>query len=223
MLWIASQIGVEAKLDRVGAKRQLADALVRFNDDPKLLALWARIAFQAPQSQEREEALKALLPKAAASSETLYWCGCINNSLGRTAQAVTNWMAAIKLAPNWADPYDAIGLANERLKEDPRKSLPWAKKAVELAPNNAQFRSNLGYDYYLCGAHTNAVRELEGAVAMTPTLGIAWYNLALARIALGQHDRAFADAEKSKQVGYPANFDFLKRQETFWKTKAKLK
>ena len=221
VFWIAAQIESEAMVDRAGAKRQLADAVIRFNDDPELLALWAQIAILSQHPQEREEALKALLPKGTASSKTLYWCGLINKSLGRTAQAVTNWMAAIKLNPNYAEPYDQIGQANEQLKEDPHKSLSWTKKAVELAPNNAEFRSNLGYYYYLCGAHTNAVRELEGAVAMKPTLGIAWYNLALARIALGQHDRAFADAEKAKQVGYPANFDILKRQETFWKTKAK--
>ena len=220
-VWFAGEIWSAAMFDRTDAYRLLKEGLIRFPGNCELLVLWGRLAMQEQDPRERESACVALESKKPKNAEICFWSGCLASSLGRTQQALTNWLESARLNPNWAAPYGEIGRAKARMGDSPQVATTWFEKAVELEPNIAVARSDLGYAYYLAGEHANAVRELEKAVVLDPSSGLAWYNLALTHHALGLYKKAFEEAIKAQQCGYKGDASFLRRLEDLQKSLTK--
>jgi len=219
--WAVGEVRAETLVDFESAKRKLSEARVRYGNTPLLLKEWANMALREPQAKEREAVLDAVLSKAPGDADVRFVSGCLTMSLGRVSQAVTHWEEAVRLNPNMAAPYGEIGKAKAQMGESPQRVIPWFKKAVELAPNLAVARCNLGYAYYSAGSYTNSVCELEKAVALDPSLGLGWYNLALVHCALGQYKEAFREVSKANQAGYKGDATFIRRLDDLQKNLAK--
>jgi tetratricopeptide (TPR) repeat protein len=88
------------------------------------------------------------------------------------------------LAWSWAN-----APANVR---NPKSALPFAQKAVQLAPNNSTYLNTLGVVYYRLGQNARAVETLRKAVAADPTGGTAFdfFFLAMSYHQLGERDKA---------------------------------
>ncbi len=69
--------------------------------------------------------------------------------------------------------------------------LVWChRKAVEYAPDNPNYQSRLGYDYFEDGKLDNAMHCFEKAVEYDPNNGFAHYNIACIHITRGEDETA---------------------------------
>ncbi len=89
------------------------------------------------------------------------------------------------------------------------KALAYYAAAIAQQPNNAALRNNLGYSKYLAGRYRMAEDDFLGALRLDQNYALAWANLALVRVRLGNASggvEAFAEAMKPQQaynnVGY---------------------
>ena len=87
-------------------------------------------------------------------------------------------------------------------QQDYARALPYLRKAVELSPNTAMDRYNLGLAYLSSGNTEDAKTELEAAVAKSTSensqsLGNLHYTLAAAYSRLGRADDAKREMRKS--------------------------
>jgi len=80
------------------------------------------------------------------------------------------------------------------------RALPHLRLAVQLAPNNAAYHSNLGYALQLALDHAGAISEYKRAIELDPRLGSAWINLGTAFAQTGQRDEARKAFQKALEI-----------------------
>lgn len=131
-----------------------------------------------------------------------YYLGYCYEVRGRWAEAERQYRQAIQLADatssKFALPYE--GLARLRLLENrAADALPFAQRAVELAPNDAEGHEALAKAYADMGRRAEAVPEWERAAVLNPTDASPYYHLYQIYMASGQKEKAtFAYAKFKK-------------------------
>jgi serine/threonine protein kinase/Flp pilus assembly protein TadD len=118
---------------------------------------------------------------------------------GRFDEAIKALNEAIRLRPTWewAFHYDVelaatLAACNEARFRDTRRALEVAKKALELAPQDAATWNTLGVAEYRAGNWTAALAALAKATELRRGSSYNWFFLAMAHWRLGQK----ADARK---------------------------
>ncbi len=105
------------------------------------------------------------------------------------------WHAAYQRFPESG--YVNTALANAlRRQGQLTDALPFAQRAVELAPQAGQARESLGVIHLLLGHYDDAVKELETAAQLNPRDLMVAYNLACAYSRHGQLSRAWEILER---------------------------
>jgi len=82
-------------------------------------------------------------------------------------------------------------------ENDPRAAAQALRVAVDLAPGNALYWTNLGWSYYLLGFMDRSISASAKALELDATQAVADYNLGLARVVTGdlaQGLAAYSDA-----------------------------
>lgn len=204
-------------LSSQSAKQTLADALKQYPGDVRLLCLLASMACKSGTGAERADALRLLEGRKDANAEILSWRGELWKSVGQMEKAETCWREAVRLSPGWAPPYSQLANAANTRKVPFAEVLALHAKAIELEPSNADYHNNLGYFYLMEGRHADSIRELETAVALNPSSGLAYYNLALAKYATGRHKESWAAILKARDLGYKGDNAFVMRVENLAK------
>ena len=85
------------------------------------------------------------------------------------------------------------------------------RQALELAPQDPNLHSDLGYSYFLQGRNDEASRELQAALEINRNHSTALYNLGLVRGRLGDQQQAlalFRQSGVSEQEAYSALAQF---------------
>lgn len=82
------------------------------------------------------------------------------------------------------------------------------QKAVDLDPTNAVLVSDLGFTYFLQDRHEAALACYDRAIAMSPGLGLAYYNKAMAYQAMGEAGKALDSLNRARAAGYPGSSQF---------------
>jgi len=77
--------------------------------------------------------------------------------------------------------------------KDQQGSIISYRKALEINPQSATDRGNLGWTYYESGKLDSAILETEQALDVDSSMGWAWANLGLYRLALGEKEKALED------------------------------
>ncbi len=90
--------------------------------------------------------------------------------------ALTEWNAALALAPDNANVLRSVGAADHMLDRDDEAASAF-QRALEITPNAGTF-ANLGTIRYFQGRYLDAVPPMEKAVALLPTQYLYWGNLA---------------------------------------------
>ncbi|HEX5726853.1 MAG TPA: tetratricopeptide repeat protein, partial [Longimicrobiaceae bacterium] len=104
------------------------------------------------------------------------------DSLPDTAQVDTVATPVDSLGPDDALAADVEGRRFIRSR-DYTLALSFFRRAIEIEPDNAEFRDHYGYTLLLMGRHADAEEALEEAVRLDATLDIAYTHLYQARIA----------------------------------------
>lgn len=111
---------------------------------------------------------------------------------GQFSQAVSEYQAAIKLAPTLPDLYLGLGDTYTRM-------LDWAdavteyKKTIELAPGSLAAQAELGHSYVKLGEWKPAIEQLRQIPENAPQIAAARFDLANAEDQLGETRQAIAD------------------------------
>ncbi len=122
-------------------------------------------------------AAMALRPRSTA---VWYDLSSVKRELGDLEGAEEAARIAIDIAPDHAQPWNALGVALQY--RDHRKAVEAYRKAIDLDGTEALYRVNLGSVLSIgLGEHEEAIRVLDGAIKIAPRLAMAHYYMGLAR------------------------------------------
>jgi pentatricopeptide repeat protein len=136
--------------------------------------------------------LQRIIGENPRNVEARVMYGVVLRDTGLYPQARRELEHCLRLAPARAEIHGALGVLYD-VWQRPKEALPHHVSAVKLAPASASFRNNLGFSLYLSGDTDAAVKQLETALAMDPSLTVAYNNLAFAYGRRGN----FVDAERT--------------------------
>jgi tetratricopeptide (TPR) repeat protein len=156
----------------------------------------------------------------AKNANAWYGRGWAYRMLGQGEKAIADLSRAIEVNPQLATAHDELAqilvLQPGPNAPDPQttsRAVNLAKKAVQLAPKNASFRSTLGAAHYRAGEWKAALGALEKSMEFDHGNAVAWFFLAMAHCQLGHREQArewYDRAMKWTTENEPRNND-LKR------------
>ncbi len=189
-----------------------------------------RIALAKPDFAQAVTWFEAALAAAPEATAIHYPLALAYRGLGNPAKVDEHLRLRGEVQPTPADPLlEAVGglldtaSAHEIRASEALDERRWAdaaahlRKAIELAPDNAVTRLNLGTALYMTGDITAAVTELRAAVRLSPGLARAHYVLGLVAAAQGQDAESVAalrravDADPADAEAHLALADALRR------------
>jgi hypothetical protein len=88
-----------------------------------------------------------------------------------------------------------------------------AERAIELAPNIGDPLINLGWLYTVLGRNDDAIAACQRAIELDKNNGPAWWNLAMARLLLGEFQSGWELHEWRRKC---AGFNFPNHPQPYW-------
>ncbi len=121
--------------------------------------------------------------------------GLATSSAGAWSEVVEAYEQAIRLKPDYAEARNSLAWLRATCPDpklrDPVAAVAAAKKAVELAPKEANFWNSLGAAHYRAGDFPAAIAALEKSMELAKGGdSLDWFFLAMAHWRLGQEDEA---------------------------------
>ncbi len=166
-------------------KRQFKAALALLEEQPKAFTdkleyylLQSEVYYYLAKGEQTLEAAQMALGIDQKNARALWCRGNAYRDLKRYAEAITDYEAAIALAPNFAKPHHGLGNAYKDQKEY-AKAIEQYELAIEKDPNNAAAYNNLGIVYYEQKEYAKAIEKYELAIEKDPDNAVVYYNLGL--------------------------------------------
>ncbi len=103
--------------------------------------------------------------------------------------------------------YELRGLARSERKDFPG-AIEDVTNAMALRPDRAALLSRRGWLYIVSDAPKLALHDFEAAIQLDPSIADAYNGRGFARLRLGEHRDAVADAEKALGIGEPTSHLF---------------
>ncbi len=100
--------------------------------------------------------------------------------------------------------YELRGLARSERKDFPG-AIEDVTNAMALRPDRAALLSRRGWLYIVSDAPRLALHDFQAAIQLDPSIGDAYNGRGFARLRLGEHRDAVADAEKALGIGEPTS------------------
>ncbi|HYC45449.1 MAG TPA: tetratricopeptide repeat protein [Burkholderiales bacterium] len=183
--------GVLAKLGKLpDARKHLRQASASSTQERlQLTQAEAQLLRDANSYKEAFELLGEALKKMPDSPDLLYDHAMAAEKLDRIDILETNLRRVIKLRPDHAHAYNALGYTfadrNQRLEE----ARQLIEKALSLSPNDAFIMDSMGWVLYRLGRNKEALEHLQRAYELRPDAEIAAHFGEVLWVE-GQHDRA---------------------------------
>ena len=121
-------------------------------------------------------------------------------------RAVDDYTKALELVTgdgNAAEIYSDRGVAWARLGDDERAMADF-DRAIEANPYLAEARYNRGVAWRRRGEHGNAVLDFTAAIEVRADYARAYFNRGISHGVLGHGERAAADYERARDLGFQA-------------------
>ena len=115
--------------------------------------------------------------------------GAAHSGLGRTAEAEAGFRGAIKLAPNYPDAQNNLGLILQQ-QDKVDEAISAFQKAIELNPSYPDALNNLGVTLHEKGDFEEAIAAFNRALSIKPDYVNAHNNLGLSLTKDGRYDDA---------------------------------
>lgn len=101
---------------------------------------------------------------------------------------------------NSAEVQHLRGLLQLEVERNVSAAIASFRRAVELDPEYAEARNNLGVQFLLAGNYPEAIEQLRAATSLSPSWGKPHLNLGDALRATGQFDQAIAELQRALQL-----------------------
>ncbi len=209
------QAQVMAKQGNVaGAREFLQKAAATSNQQRvQLILAEAQLLRDANQTKEALEVVERGLDKLPENADLLYDQGMLAERLGRVDIMESSMRKVMKLRPDNAHAYNALGYTladrNERLPE----ARELIEQALKLAPDDAFIMDSMGWVLFRQGDNEGALKWLQRAYSLRPDAEIA-AHLGEVMWAMGQR----GDAQKLWKQAIaktPGNETLIKTIERF--------
>jgi tetratricopeptide (TPR) repeat protein len=158
------------------ARAACLDALNRVPDCADAYYLLGRMALDAGARSQAVDLFLKANRSAPSSPKPLIWLASIYSMAFRHDQAREAIEQAISLNPRDAEDVHEIGIVLCRLTEDHR-ALQFYERAALLAPRNAHYAYNLGFNRQANGDDAGAERAFRRCVALNPRFYQAYLSL----------------------------------------------
>ncbi len=117
--------------------------------------------------------------KRPDNAHSTYNYGYALKEHGRTAEAIAQYRAAIRLKPDFAEAYDDLANVLGSLPGREAEALACFEALARLQPAVGEVRNNMGVLLArMPGREADAIREFETAIRLKPDYAEAHYNLA---------------------------------------------
>ena len=136
-------------------------------------------------------------PKGPSAQDMGHLTGLFNGQ--RFPEALALAQALTRRFPKHGFGWKMLGVVLRRLGHEP-EALESLRKAVLLAPGDAEAHNNLGVSLKALGRLSEAVRSFEAAVQRLPGFVGAHYNLGTTRVGLGQLAQAELSYRRALQL-----------------------
>ncbi len=169
-------------------------------------------------NQQYEEAVKDftyLLTNFAGHADSYFNRGIVYENMGCYANAIKDYSETLKLRPDFIMAYHYRGIARYRMNdldgalEDYNKALQLGKNvqmdvvtAKEIGLNASAIYYNRGVIMQKKGNAPAAIQDYTEAIQIDPSSAKAYYNRAIARMAISKMDEARNDLEIASRLGY---------------------
>ena len=160
--------------DLAGARKYLQNVSAANNDQrAQLIIAEAQLLRDANQPKEAFDVVERGLGQLPNNPDLLYDHAMLAEKLDRMDILEANLRMVIKLKPEHAHAYNALGysLADRNLRLDEAKGL--IEQALKLAPDDSYIIDSLGWVLYRQGKNDEALKELQRAYAGRPDAEIA--------------------------------------------------
>lgn len=141
--------------------------------------------------------------------------GIIYENLGIYANAIKDYSETIKLRPDFIKAYHYRGIARFRMNdldgalEDYDRALKLGKNvemdvvtAKEFGLNSSALYFNRGVVMQKKGSYQEAIKNYTESIKIDPSNAKAYYNRAIAKMALSQANEALKDLEIASRLGF---------------------
>ncbi len=135
--------------------------------------------------------------------------GRILSASGQLDSAIADFTQALEKEPFNRTVLTELAITFDRMPERVVEAEPLYRKVLELNPDSAAARNNLGFNYLLQGRAEEAVTILSGALALDTKNPRILANLATAYLLKGDKDKALkifrktvGEAEAYNNIGY---------------------
>lgn len=118
--------------------------------------------------------------------------GNVYASAGQFNQSISDYTAAIKLNPCFAEAYNNRGIAYRNIGQL-KQAIADYTKAIELNPNYAWAYNNRGIAYSKLGQLHQGLYDYDKSIELDTSFAEAYNNRANAYVKLGQFERAIFD------------------------------
>ncbi len=163
--------------------------------DPKLAGAHLNLALVFAQKGEIARARRAvtraieLYGDTSAAAYPHYVAGNLYNQQNLPGRALQEFEAAVRLNPKFPEAFLELGSTRRRLSDE-AGCIDALRRAVELAPGNAEARYRLGVEYLNQRQGAKAVEHLGAAYRLKPDDRGILYNYSRALRLDGQEERA---------------------------------
>ena len=168
-------------------------------------------AFRA--AQEAFQAAVALTPRAA---ETHFYLGCAFQNQNDNNAAERAFRAAFDLDPTYGPAAHLLGALLSDQEERLDEAMMWLQRAVDLQPQDAQPRRNLGVLQLFLGQIEEGRENLMLAAEMAPDVGEALSTLAGLMIKAPPEEQARFDALIARQKALGPSLPLPRHVETLF-------
>lgn len=124
-------------------------------------------------------------------------------------QALSDYTKAIEINPKYAESYNNRGNAYDD-QGNQAQALADYTKAIEINPEFAEAYDNRGIDYCNGGNLPQSIADFTRAIEIDPKFAEAYNNRGYANYKEKAYDKAWADVNKAKALGYVPNPGFIR-------------
>ena len=118
---------------------------------------------------------------------------------GKTDEAISQYQAAIRLYPDYADGHDALGLALAAAGKI-NEAISQFREAIRLKPDGAVAHYNLGITLGSKGQYDEAIRQFEEAIRLKPDDAEAHNNLGVTLFRKGETNEAISQFQEAVRL-----------------------
>jgi len=163
--------------------------------DPRHSLAWYNLAMTLHVQGKSAQALEAyqktleLEPRNAGAENNM---GLVLKAEGRVEEAIEALRRALALKPDYALAMINLGAALQ-VANRAAESIPVLEAAARLAPKDLRPQSHIGNAYAALNRPTEALAAYDRALRITPGKLDVLYNVALARLVMGDFERGLTD------------------------------